>query len=299
MRNALFTFILLSVSLLTFSQNSNSNTIKRINVNEFYVQTGFFAGPYSTGTLADFKTLAPNSVLLNSNLISSSQLNTPFFYHGNANSLFSAMLGFQFSDKQKSKYKNNIQLRVGITYSSNSSFSGTMNSKETKPFDTLTSALTGQTIFVDSVIKKGLDMTYSSEQLRLDAALIFRTNSDARWSLFSGLGVTAGISINAETQIHYSKYEGTETRKPNDDHYFSSSYYGSSDIEVIKNKNNFGFSAYIPLGIDFRIGKKREFWKRTHIFYELRPSINVTYIPELSAMTNTFVQHGLGIKVTW
>jgi len=53
------------------------------------------------------------------------------------------------------------------------------------------------------------------------------------------------------------------------------------------------------LGIDFRIGKKREFWKRTHLFYELRPGINVTSIPELRPITNASVQHGIGLRVSW
>jgi hypothetical protein len=46
-------------------------------------------------------------------------------------------------------------------------------------------------------------MDYSSNQLRLDASLIFRTNADARWSAFAGVGINAGVSLNSNTTIYY------------------------------------------------------------------------------------------------
>lgn len=299
MRKPLFLFILVSLSLLTFGQELHNKTVKRIHINEYFVQTGGVAGAYSKGSLNDFIILAPNSVLLNSNLIPSPQTDGPIFHqHNNYNSMFSVMLGFQFSDKQKTKYKNNIQLRLGITYSSNSTLAGGMYNTETKTFDTLTSSQTSQQIYVDSVITKSLGMNYNSDQLRLDGALIFRTNPEARWSLFSGIGLTAGVSFNAKTKIYYNKQIVIQNHRPNENRYFINSVDNYSVTEEFTNKNNFGFSAYIPLGIDFRIGKKNNFWKRTHIFYELRPSINVTYIPELRTVMNTYVQHGIGIKIS-
>ena len=69
--------------------------------------------------------------------------------------------------------------------------------------------------------------------------------------------------------------------------------------EYYKNKNNFGFSAYIPMGIDFRIGRKRKFWKQIHLFLELRPGINGTSIPELRTIVNSSMQYGFGLKVSW
>jgi hypothetical protein len=65
---------------------------------------------------------------------------------------------------------------------------------------------------------------------------------------------------------------------------------------VFTNKKKFACAAYVPLGVDFRIGKKRAFWKRTHLFYELRPS--VTTIPELRTFANAGVQQGIGLRVT-
>ncbi|MGB0807307.1 MAG: hypothetical protein ACPGRC_11500 [Salibacteraceae bacterium] len=59
------------------------------------------------------------------------------------------------------------------------------------------------------------------------------------------------------------------------------------------------YSAYIPLGLDFRIANKSEFWQRVHLFYEMRPSLEMISIPELSTYTTVAWQHGFGIKVQW
>jgi hypothetical protein len=153
---------------------------------------------------------------------------------------------------------------------------------------------------MDSIIRKNLGMKYSSEQLRFDGSLIFRTNPEARWSLFTGIGITAGFSFNAYSEIYFSQTNSIEARFPNGNSSTYYSHFGNDwETEKFRNKNNLAFSTYIPMGIDFRIGKKSEFWKQTHLFYEIRPGINMTSIPELRTLTNRTIQHGLGLKVSW
>lgn len=290
--------VLLTVSSSVFGQEEQPKAIKKISIHDIYIQTGFFSERNTNGTLADFKSLAPQSVLLNNNM-------TDFSPSGGfsltSNTMFSVMLGLQFSDKQKTTYQTNPLLRLGISYFSGTTLTGGLYKEDRKPYDTLTSTQTGQTVYIDSINSKNYSMNYSSEQLRFDGSLIFRTNPEARWSIFTGIGITAGLSINANTDIYYSNSGRTETRYPNGN---TSSSYGNSSsdnykTEKFRNKNNFGASTYIPMGIDFRIGKKREFWKHTHLFYELRPGINITSIPELRTITNASIQHGLGLRVSW
>ncbi len=298
MRKSIFLFVLLTVSLVSFGQQTNNNVIKGFKINEYSVQTGLFGGSSSSSSLSDFNILAPNSVLLNSNIIPDLQSYSPYSYHSGPNSSFSALLGFQFSDKQKTKYNKYMQLRVGIIYTHNSIICGGMYNTERTPYDTLTSSQTGTSTYLDSVVSKSLDMNYSSEQLRLDGALIFRTNPDARWSLYSGIGITTGFSFNAKTTIVYGINYRIESRNSNNRTSYMESLDGDSKVEVFANKNNFGFSAYIPLGINLKLGKNSEFWKKVNLFYEIRPSISVTNIPELRTITNTAVQQGLGFKIS-
>jgi hypothetical protein len=295
--NILITFILLTISYSVLGQKQ-TETINKISIQNIYIQTGFFSEQNTNGSMADFKTLVPQSVLFNNNETDFSQSNGFGFTN---NTMLSVMMGIQFSDKQKTIYKANPLLRLGFSYFSGTTLSGYFHKQERKPFDTLISTQTGQATFVDSITTETYHMNYSSEQLRFDGSLIFRTNPEARWSLYTGIGITAGLSINANTDMYYSKSGRTENIYPNSN--TSSTYYYSSSnnskIEKHKNKNNFGASTFIPMGIDFRIGKKSEFWKPIHLFYELRPGINFTSIPELRTITNTSIQHGLGLKVSW
>lgn len=121
------------------------------------------------------------------------------------------LVGLQFSNKEKTMYKSNPLLRLGFTYSSGTNLMGGSFKEDRIPFDTLTSSQTGQTAFIDSINTQGYNMNYRSEQLRFDGSIIFRTNPEARWSLFTGIGITAGISINARTDIYYSNYGTAET----------------------------------------------------------------------------------------
>ncbi|MCU0440132.1 MAG: hypothetical protein MUC49_19765 [Raineya sp.] len=293
--NIVSAFILLTTSFSAFGQREQLKTIKKIRVHDIYIQTGVFSGRNTYGTLADFKLIAPESVLLKDNMTGFS----PSVLGGyNSRRFFSVMFGLQFSDKQKTTYKKSPSLRLGISYFSGTNLLGSLYKEDCKSYDTLISAQTGQTVYIDSVNSKYYNMNYSSQQLRFDGSLIFRTNPEARWSIFTGIGITAGFSINANTDIYYSNFDKT-TRYTNGNVSYSVPSSNDYKTEKFRNKNNFGASAYIPIGIDFRIGKKREFLKRTHLFYELRPSINITSIPELQTITNVGIQHGLGLRISW
>ncbi len=292
--NILSVVVLLTVSFSVIGQEQ----IKKFSIRDVYIQTGFFSDPYTTGTLHDFKLLFPESVLLNNDMTDFSQTSS-FSY--TSNNMFSALLGFQFRDKQKSIYKTNPLLRLGISYFSGTTLQGGLSKTNRKPYDTLMSTQTGQAVYIDSVVIQQYSMNSSSQQLRFDGSLIFRTNPEARWSIYGGIGITAGLSINSSTDIYYAKYERTDTRYPNSIALYSYGYSSSynSKAENFRNRTIFGGSAYIPMGIDFRIGKLGELWKRTHLFYELRPSLNITSIPELRTITNTNIHHGFGFRVSW
>jgi hypothetical protein len=268
---------------------------KKIKIQDAHVQLGFILQPNAPSSLSDFKKLAPNSTLLNENFSN--------FNHSNSmgidgNSAFTVMLGLNFLDKEKQTYKSNMQLRLGFNYLANQGLLNSYFSETRKPYDTLISQQTGQYSTLDSITYQFYGMNYNSKQLRLDGSLIFKTNAEARWGLYSGIGITFGASINASTNIMYSKYTIAEKpigTNPNN----NSTANGITKSEVYLQKNNIGASVYLPLGVDFRIGNKKEFWKHTHLHYELRPGINYLSIPELRAYTNTYIQQGLGIRYVW
>lgn len=277
-------------------QDEPTKPIKKINIQSIQIQTGFITKGNSFGTLADFKKLAPESDLLENNMDGFSQSDEN---SGSTNGMFSAAIGMQFGNKEKADYRANPILRLGVSYYWGENLIGDLNKEIQKPYDTLISTLTGRTYYVDSIISEMYDMRYLSEQLRFDGSLIFRSNPKARVSLYTGIGLSAGFSINTRTEINYSQSGGTETVDPY--YHSSSSMYMLMDFyktEKFKNESNFNASAYIPMGVDFRLGRKNEFWKLMHLFYEMRPGINLLSIPELDTNTSGGIQIGFGLRVS-
>ena len=276
------------LGVVIFSNSNAQEKTPRVRISEFHLQTGFQYYPAETTSLEDFRKLAPNSILLKEDLPS---YNSFGYYNGRGN-FSSVQLGLTF------KNHPNALLRVGL---SNMGVSGLQNSyskQEYFPYDTLTSSLTGEQTFIDSVSSQSYFMNHSSRQIRLDAALIFRTDASARWSLFAGIGASLGVNYNATTYISY--YTNNYINNQNGNSYYNGySNNGSEKTETFTTKNYLTTTAYIPMGVDFRIGKNQAFWKRLHLYYEIKPSISMTQIPALRTITTVNMTQALGLKVSF
>jgi hypothetical protein len=286
---------LVVTSACALAQESQSPKIRSVIIHDFYVQLGLHTQFEQNGTLEDFRFLAPRSDLLMGDFTGYDQSS------GNitsTTSIFSMKLGLDFANKDKTAYRKNPQLRLGLSYFTGSGISGGLTRTDRKPYDTLTSGQTGQAYCVDSVSTKTYYLNYTSQQIRFTASVNFRTNPQARWSLYAGIGISAGMSLHTETDISYINDKYTEVLFENGNNYTTMPWQPENKTQSFGNRNNFGFSAFIPMGIDFRLGKKNEFWKHIHLFYELGPGLNINVIPELGAITNASLQHGLGLKVS-
>lgn len=287
------TFVILSF----FSIGQEEKPLKRIVVSDVQLYSGMLFKMDVNGTLADFRSLAPQSELLKNDFSSYPQDER---YGSSGDMGISMMIGIQFRDKKNERYRANPLLRLGFNYSSGLTIAGSMSKGIISPFDTLTSAQTSNVYSIDSTHSESYHMFYSSEQLRFDGSLMFRTNPEARWSVFSGVGITAGISINANSRIHYTESKSQYIHGPGGSYIHSSEYRSllptNEEYEEHRNKTSFGFSAYVPLGLDFRLANGNKFWSRMHLFYEAKLAVDFTSIPELYTVTNTTFQHGLGIR---
>ena len=295
---ALFSILfLLSVTSL-HAQETPVIPVQKVQVCQVDILFGGGASLNQGSTLADFQKLAPESKLLKGNF---SNYQSSSFYGMGANSMFSVLMGLRFAKADKSGYKPSPLLRLGFTYLSSNNFAASYYQEETKRYDTLVSINNGQTYYLDSNLTRTYNMNYHSEQIRLDASLIYRTNPKARWSFYSGIGLNVGVSLNANTSIQYMPYNSASNGASYYYYPYPSPYNQtySSTSETFRNSTNFGVSSYVPLAIDFRMGKKRPFWQRTHLFFEMRPGINVNSIPELGTFAKGYFQSAFGIRVNW
>lgn len=276
------------VTLLAALVLSTAAFSQKIKISEIHISNGSGSMGTQDGTLSDFAKLAPNSAILGMDL---SQL-TPYnytYYRGfgmNAGSnLTSLQLGLQCAKMPK------ITFRVGITHMNNYGLlSAHGGFTEYAPYDTLTSSQTGQQTFLDSSYSKSYHMNYSNQQIRLDGAMIFRMFPEKRWSLHAGLGASIGMSYRASTSIQY-----WESSSINGGSGYNYNETGVS--ETFQNKNSLGASLYIPLGVDFCIGKKREFWMPFHLYAETRPSLNINSINGIGTTFSPGMGSAVGLRV--
>jgi len=274
---------------MTLTAQDNSSAAQgKITVTDVYINFGSFGEKVAYGSVDDFRKLAPQSDMLARDFSNFNQDAGGSYFNGGT--LFTASLGLKFKKKDGSDYQANPQLRLGISYFSSTPLSAGYSISETYVVDTLLSTVTGEVVYADSVVNENYNMNYIADQLRLDASLIFRTNPEARWSLYGGIGMAAGISINPRTEVYLNTWD-----------FDSEISYGRGtyESERFNNQTSFGLMAYIPLGLDFRLGNNQEFWKRLHLFYEISPALNMTFIPELNTATNIAIRNGLGLRVSW
>ncbi len=277
------------------AQETKKDTIKCFKVSDIYIQGGVYTPKTVYASLDNFRALATNSEMLNKDFLDYKYTSKPNMVF---NGTFSVLLGINIPNKEKTKYRNNPQIRMGFTYFSGMGLYGNLYKRETKPFDTLTSSQTGEVTYIDSVLERNYNINYSAEHIRYDASIIFRSDPKYLLTVYTGLGITAGCTFNAETKIEYSEFRGAEERTSNsyESNGYNYSLNSNEKSEIFTNKNSYSFSVYVPLGIDFRLAKRNKFWRQIQLCYEFRPCISIVNISELYTIQKVGAQNLFGIR---
>ncbi|MBI1838451.1 MAG: hypothetical protein HYR91_14405 [Flavobacteriia bacterium] len=289
-------FVLLASNLM--AQDSSKVKIGFIRFSEIATQITFSSEQNINGTIENFNSLFPNSKFSTINL---SDYQQTINNSSHLNSMFSLQFGFQLANKNRSAYRENSLFRIGINHANGNPITYSNEKKTTIPFDTLTSAQTGQTTYLDSTYINNFDLLNTRKILKFDLSYLYIFHSSSRLSFKTGIGFTTGLMYDSQTKITHTKKERIESHTigNNNDSFDSFSTKSTASYEVTSNKNSYAFSAYIPIGIDFRLGHKNLFLSKTHLFYELRADINLVNIPELKTFINPRTQHGIGLRFTF
>jgi hypothetical protein len=277
MKKLSFYFLFVSTALVAQEKSGC------LQLSEAQVLIGSNLSLLETLSLSDFNTLAPGSSILAKDYTGFSS----DYYTGTyTNPSYTGLLGFTF------KNKPNPLLRLGVGYSTRTLGTGSSSRYDSFHYDTLTSAQTGEQIFLDSTHSQNMYGGYQSTYLSLDASLIFRTKPSARWSIYGGIGVNVGMAFNSFVDIHFHDY-----------HYVPNSDYNQSnwthENERFNQKTHVAGTVYVPMGLDFRLGKKREFLNRLHLFVETRPSMTITTIPSLKTLVTPNITSSFGLRIVW
>ncbi|MFN6379100.1 MAG: hypothetical protein ACK4WD_07485 [Flavobacteriales bacterium] len=288
------TFIVITPALLAqYYELPEEEETPLLSVSELNVSFGNWSINPSTEGINDFQKLAPRSELLKMNIDGYEFQPFGFFI---SNTSLNLNVGFNIRSNWKEKYGQ--RLRIGLSSAQAELLAGSYSRSDSFPYDTLVSSSTGAVQILDSINYQYLTLSHSSRSLLLDASYLIVLNPNKRWSFYTGLGLGLGWTVNAETNIQYSSRWTTE-----EDDYFrpvagASGEFDEQKTEYFRNKKSFVMTTSLPLGIDFRIGKKRQFWMPIHLFYEMQPTLRLNNIPEIGMISHLPVVQNFGLRVT-
>lgn len=277
---------------MIFGQEEKTHKIKIYDL-------GIYQGMNSNGNskveLTEFQKLAPSSVMLQQDFTGFSK-SSLYMGPSTAESIFNVNLGFLFYNNKKQTYNANPKLNLGVYFMGSTGLNAYYSKSETIRFDTLSSTNSSSLVYLDSVKSQSYQMNYLYQQIGINANLVFRTHPEARWSLYGGVGISAVVSLMAETNISHNWSEMLRYSTINNS-YIVDEYNTDVNSELHPNKTNVSVFAYIPLGLDFRIAKKSEFWNKMHLVMEMQPGIAIDNIPELGTRTYGAMRGNFGVRI--
>lgn len=172
------------------------------------------------------------------------------------------------------------------------------SNQSTFTFDTLTSGSTGQRFPIDSVIARNWNVSVRNKMVGLKTEYIARFLTKRRAEFYLGIGISAGILTSAITEFEYKELYYTEFR--------DAGVFNEYDLDKKENiyysfrqANGNGWLAglNIPAGVSINLGKKREFWKKLYLNWELAPSITLLSTPEGGSIVSSGFNFVSGLRI--
>ena len=276
-----------SLAMASAQETENS----ALQIRAANVQFGLLSTNSVVSNLTDFQKLAPNSDFKESDLIGFKTQNSSFGASGPA---FSANVVMARPNTQ-SNSRLNTEFRFGISFQQTDVLSLSYTRTDEFRVDTLMSSRNGDQIFVDSIYSRDYSLGYTQRHVMVDADVTISTNPIKRFKFYGGVGLSLGLSVSPYTSIFYNT---TSELEQSDSQFntFDREWELDGTYEKFRNKGGFFGRVYVPLAVDFRIGKRKESLRNYHLFLESRTSLMFQSVPELNLLTNTATVTGFGLR---
>ncbi len=291
MRYQLLPFALLLVASMN-GQYVPDTLAARLRLTDVFLYSGGLPDPAYAASLADWRLMAPNSTLLARDL-------TDHDLRNGGEQVIGAFAASVCLDLRKAgpAARSGAYLRIGFNFMQHAG-RGTELVKETySPYDTLTSSQTGEVTYIDSVVTSRYSFDHRYGQLALDAAVIYLKEYPRRWSLFGGGGIQVGSSFAGKVSVQHSIQREVTPRLVGEFGRPDDRGASSSVSEDLRSRSDVFIAAYVPLGVCYRLGLKRPFWRAMNLCYEMRPMLWLGGAPELNAGPQVGVAHYFGWRV--
>lgn len=198
---------------------------------------------------------------------------------------------FRHFSSSREDYIPGLKARLGINYS-HKTMEGIRNTERTTlGRDTLVSGSSEKEIYSEKRDTKINDVTFSTNELRIDGSVLFHTSKERSISFYAGSGIQLGGVISSTVRLQSRSWENTYYTIPENEIEIISSqglinvnneitYYNGASFEPTEEKTEKGktyltFGAYIPVGFNIQFTKKDTFLKHISLNSELRLGVNV------------------------
>jgi hypothetical protein len=273
--------------------------IKLFTLTESSTSFGYHNTGQQASSLDQFRVLLGTSEIFSEIPTGLEQQESWFTFHPFQPFVYSTALHFRIADSKRESYRRAPQFRIGISYRGGNMLSGYFTRVTEQQIDSVMNPVTGEMDYIDSLHRSNLAFNFKSEQLFLDAAMVFTTNAEKLFSVYAGAGISAGIPITSNATIGF--YDGHQriTRTSDGEKTYHESTTLTDKEDVMPGSHHLLLIPYVPFGINMRLGKKNPFLSQVSLFYEGRAGLYMRVLKGSDNVHNFTRHHTLGVKVRW
>jgi hypothetical protein len=272
-----------------------------LSVTETSVSFGYHKSIIDGGSQAQYLKLIPQSDLLTRDFshLTRYKFDHRFVINHYNPAVFSASFGLRFADRDRKSFKKVPMLRLGLSYYTGNLITNIYSEEILCQIDSMYDPGTGLYNFTDSLHMSNFYVAQVTDQMRIDAAVLFGTNSSKVLSCYSGLGLSAGIPVMAYSSVHYYESYQYVSRTSGGHQTFLPGETLESVEETFRRSSFFVLMPYVPVGINVRLSRKVSLLNQISLFYEGRIGMDMIILKGGDDLSKIRRQHTIGLKVRW
>jgi hypothetical protein len=203
--------------------------------------------------------------------------------------------------KQKNPTNLVHQFRAGISFGTYQlNFDGSKNVTTRTHVDTLTSSMTGDKYYIDSILNQYSSVRHNANMLNLEASYIVRLLPERKFSFYTGLGIRLGFSTQNYIEANYHENSTRENNYTSSTNYssMSSSTNFVSEQEIVNVGNTTTFRFYAPIGVNYRISNKSALLKHVNVFVDYNIGFEMSKFSNVKNNIGFYNGMNAGIRIS-